>query len=58
MCAIQDLPWRNICLADNPVVVLNEHLFLLVMVKVSMARCLPVENLLPENVGSIINYLQ
>ena len=23
------LPWRNICLADNPVVVLNEHLSLL-----------------------------
>ena len=28
--AIQDLPWRNIWLADNPVKVLNEHLFLLV----------------------------
>ena len=28
--AIQDLPWRNICLADNPVEVLNEHLSLLV----------------------------
>ena len=27
--AIQDLPWRNIWLADNPVKVLNEHLFLL-----------------------------
>ena len=26
--AIQDLPWRNIWLADNPVEVLNEHLFL------------------------------
>ena len=24
----------------------------------SMARSLPVENLLPQNVGSIINYLQ
>ena len=27
--AIQDLPWHNICLADNPVEVLNEHLSLL-----------------------------
>ena len=27
-------------------------------VKSSMARSLPVENLLPQNVGSIINYLQ
>ena len=28
--AIQDLPWRNIWLADNRVEVLNEHLSLLV----------------------------
>ena len=28
--AIQDLPWYNIWLADNPVEVLNEHLSLLV----------------------------
>ena len=28
--AIRDLPWRNIWLADNPVVVLNGHLSLLV----------------------------
>ena len=28
--AIQDLPWHNIWLADNPVEVLNKHLFLLV----------------------------
>ena len=28
--ATQDLPWRNIWLADNPVEVLNEHLSLLV----------------------------
>ena len=27
-----------------------------VKVKSSMARSLPVENLLPQNVGSIINY--
>ena len=27
-------------------------------VKSSMARSFPVENLLPQNVGSIINYLQ
>ena len=27
-------------------------------VKSSMAKRLPVENLLPQNVGSIINYLQ
>ena len=27
--AILDLPWRNIWLADNPVEVLNEHLYLL-----------------------------
>ena len=30
----------------------------LVKVESSMARSLPVENLLPQNVGSIINYLQ
>ena len=29
-----------------------------VKVKSSMANSLPVENLLPQNVGSIINYLQ
>ena len=29
-----------------------------VKVKSSMASSLPVENLLPQNVGSIINYLQ
>ena len=29
-----------------------------VKVKFSMAKSLPVENLLPQNVGSIINYLQ
>ena len=29
-----------------------------VKVKSSMARSLPGENLLPQNVGSIINYLQ
>ena len=29
-----------------------------VKVKSSMAKSLPVENLLPQNVGSIINYLQ
>ena len=28
--AMQDLPWRNIWSADNPVHVLNEHLLLLV----------------------------
>ena len=28
--AIQDLPWSNIWLADNPVEVLNEHLSLMV----------------------------
>ena len=28
--AIRELPWRNICLSDNPVEVLNEYLFLLV----------------------------
>ena len=30
----------------------------MVKVKSSMARSLPVENLLAQNVGSIINYLQ
>ena len=29
--AIQELPWRNIWLSDNPVEVLNEHLSLLVV---------------------------
>ena len=33
-------------------------IILTVKVKSSMARSLPVENLLPQNVGSIINYLQ
>ena len=33
-------------------------LTLLKRVKSSMARSLPVENLLPQNVGSVINYLQ
>ena len=28
--AIRDLPWRSICLSDNTVEVLNEHLTLLV----------------------------
>ena len=28
--AIRELPWRNICLSDSPVEVLNEHLSLLV----------------------------
>ena len=28
--AMQDLPWRNIWSADNPVEVLNEHLLLLI----------------------------
>ena len=28
--AIRELPWRNICLSDNPVEVLKEHLSLLV----------------------------
>ena len=32
--------------------------YIKVKVKSSMARSLPVENLLPQNVGSIINYLQ
>ena len=29
--AIRELPWCNICLSDNPVEVLNEHLSLLVL---------------------------
>ena len=28
--AIRELPWHNICLSDNPIQVLNEHLSLLV----------------------------
>ena len=35
--AIQDLPWHNIWLADNPVKVLNEHLFLL------LERCVSIK---------------
>ena len=35
--AIQDLPWHNICLSDNPIEVLNEHLSLLV------GSCLPTK---------------
>ena len=34
--AIRELPWRNICLSNNPVQVLNEHLSLLV------GRCVPI----------------
>ena len=49
--AIQDLSWRNIWSADNPVEVLNEHLLKKVKVKPSMARSLPVGNLLPQNMG-------
>ena len=37
---------------------LNEPDFLNIKVKSSMAKSLPVENLLPQNVCSIINYLQ
>ena len=37
---------------------LNNSQVLKVKVKSSMARSLPVENLLSQNVGSIINYLQ
>ena len=40
---------------------INVHIFSIkttIKVKSSMARSLPVENLLPQNVGSIINYLQ
>ena len=33
-------------------------LLIKVKVKYSMAKSLPMENLLPQNVGSIINYLQ
>ena len=38
--AIRDLPWNNICLADNPVEVLNKHLSLLVGHK---SRYIPTE---------------
>ena len=31
-------------------------IFIIVKVKFSMAKSLPVENLLPQNLGSIINY--
>ena len=45
---------------DLPVVLFSlfTHLslFTLLKVKSSLARSLPVENLLPKNVGSIINY--
>ena len=34
------------------------HCAIIVQSKSSMARSLPVENLLPQNVGSIINCLQ
>ena len=34
------------------------HYYISKKVKSSMAKSLPVENLLPQNVGSIINYLQ
>ena len=48
--AIQDLPWRNIWLADNPVEVLNEHLSLLV------GRYVPTKVICVGNkVGSMIN---
>ena len=36
--AIQDLPWRNIWLADNPVEVLDEHLSLMVLFNLFLKR--------------------
>ena len=46
-----------VCLYRNPN--LDDQIFdsKNVTVKSSMARSLPVENLLPQNVGSFINYL-
>ena len=42
----------------NIVAGMKMHMRKEVKVKSSMARSLPVENLLPQNAGSIINYLQ
>ena len=36
----------------------GRHILIKVTVKSSMAKSLPEENLLPQNVDSIINYLQ
>ena len=51
---------NQLLFADDTALVADseEKLCRLVKVKSSMARSLPVENLLPQNVGSIINYLQ
>ena len=43
---------------ENVLTVMKKKNLIKVKVKSSMARSLPEENLLPQNVGSIINYLQ
>ena len=62
---IKDLKWQQqtekSCKTDNRVlgfIARNFKYRKVKKVKSSMARSLPVENLLPQNVGSIINYLQ
>ena len=57
--------WKQWCgnttfnvIGSSCVGILQGQLLEAVKVMSSMARSLPVENLLPQNVGSIINYLQ
>ena len=55
------VPQRSInyhCLRGQLSTILTVIFFKLKKVKSSTARSLPVENLLSQNVGSIINYLQ
>ena len=43
--AIHDLPWSNIRLADNPIEVLKEHLFLLLVVRYVPTNVIRVLNM-------------
>ena len=51
---MQDLPWRNIWSADNPVEVLNEHLLLLVE-RFVLTKIIRVRNKDKPRFGDLIN---
>ena len=55
MCAEHELVVGNCWFKKNDV---YKYTWLRKKVKSSIARSLPVYNLLPQNAGSIINYLQ
>ena len=56
--ACADLTNQLECCWVDPASAWKKHLTCFFDLKSSMAKSLPVENLLPQNVGSIINYLQ